>query len=113
PLEFKTALLFAVLFVLFAIVTKYVLETFGAQGLDVLSLVVGVTDIDPFLMSLFTGKYQIELQEIARATLIAVSSNNLMKLGYALVLGNTSIRKPLITGFSIIIAASVVAIFLL
>jgi len=113
PLEFKTALLFAVLFVLFAIVTKYVLETFGAQGLDVLSLVVGVTDIDPFLMSLFTGKYQIELQEIARATLIAVSSNNLMKLGYALVLGNKSIRKPLITGFSIIIAASVVAIFLL
>ncbi len=113
PLEFKTALAFAVLFVLFSIITKYVLQSFGSEGLNVLSFLVGVTDIDPFLMSLFTGKYHIELQEIARATLIAISSNNLMKLGYALVLGNKSIRTYLIIGFLMIIAVTVVIIFLL
>ena len=113
PLEFKTALLFAGLFILFTVITKYVLETFGTQGLDILSLVVGITDIDPFLMSLFTGKYPIELHEIARATLIAVSSNNLMKLGYALVLGDKALRKSLIAGFTIIIAAAIVIIFTL
>ena len=113
PLEFKTALLFAGLFVLFAGITKYVLQAYGSKGLDILSLLVGITDIDPFLMSLFTGKYQIELQEIARATLIAIGSNNLMKLGYALALGNKSIRKYLIIGFLVIIAATVVIIFLI
>ncbi len=113
PLEFKTALLFAVLFVVFAALTKYVLKTYGTQGLDVLSLIVGVTDIDPFLMSLFTGKYQIAIQVISSATLIAISSNNLMKLGYAIALGNKAIRKPLIAGFFAIIAATVVVIVLL
>ncbi len=113
PLEFKTALLFAVLFVVFAALTKFVLKTYGTQGLDVLSLVVGVTDIDPFLMSLFTGKYQIAMQAIASATLIAISSNNLMKLGYAIALGSKAIRKPLIAGFFAIIAATVVVIVLL
>jgi len=113
PLEFKTSLLFAGLFILFAVITKYVLQAYGSQGLDLLSLVVWVTDIDPFLMSLFTGKYHIELQEIAQATLIAISSNNLMKLGYALVLGNKSIRTYLTIGFLLIIAATVVVIFLI
>ena len=113
PLEFKTALLFAFLFVLFSVITKYVLQFYGTKGLNVLSFLVGVTDIDPFLLSLFTGKYQIGLQDIARATLIAISSNNLMKLGYALALGNKAIRPFLIIGFLIIIAATVVIIFVI
>jgi uncharacterized membrane protein (DUF4010 family) len=64
-------------------------------------------------MSLFTGKYQIAIQAISSATLIAISSNNLMKLGYAIALGNKAIRKPLIAGFFAIIAATVVVIVLL
>lgn len=107
PLEFKTALVFAALFVLFAVITKFVLGSFGARGLDVLALVVGVTDIDPFLMSLFTGSYPIALSAIGKATLIAVSSNNLVKLVYAVVFGDKAIRKPVIAGFAVIIAASV------
>ncbi|NOY37667.1 MAG: MgtC/SapB family protein [Chlorobi bacterium] len=112
PLEFKTALLFALLFVLFAVLTKYVLKEFGTKGLNVFSFIVGVTDIDPFLMSLFTGKYHIVLDAIANATLIAITSNNLIKMGYALSLGSKSIRKPLILGFSVIITATVITIFL-
>lgn len=110
PLEFKTALLFAALFVIFALITKFVLTSFGVKGLDVLSWIVGVTDIDPFLLSMFTGKYEIVLSAIVHATLIAVTSNNLIKLGYALFLGNKNIRKPLIAGFSTIIVASLVFI---
>ncbi len=111
PLEFNTALLFAFLFVLFAVITKYVLKAYGTHGLDVLALVVGVTDIDPFLVSLFTGKYQVVLPAIANATLIAISSNNLMKMAYAIFLGDKSIKIPLIIAFSIIIVTSVVFIF--
>ncbi len=110
PLEFKTALLFAALFVIFALITRFVLNGFGVKGLDILSLIVGVTDIDPFLLSMFTGKYDIVLTAMANATLIAITSNNLIKLGYALFLGSKKLRKPLIIGFAIIVTASVLFI---
>ena len=110
PLEFKTALLFAGLFVFFAVVTKYVLQYYGVHGLDILSVVVGVTDIDPFLLSLFTGKFPIDLATIANVTLIAVTSNNVIKLVYAISLGSSKIRKPLIIGFLVIIAFSIIFI---
>lgn len=112
PLEFKTALLFAFLFVVFALVTRFVMQHYGNRGLDILSFVVGVTDVDPFLLSLFTGKYQLALTVLAHATLIAVTSNNLIKLIYALWLGDRKMYKPLLTGFIAIIAVSIVFILL-
>ncbi len=111
PLEFNTALLFAFLFVMFSVITKYVLNRFGSQGLDIMALIVGVTDIDPFLVSLFSGTYKVSLPEIADATLIAISSNNLMKLGYVLFLGSKDVRKPVIFGFGVIIIACLVFVF--
>jgi len=110
PLEFKTALVFAGLFVLFALVTKYVLQYYGTHGLNILSLVVGVTDIDPFLLSLFTGKFAISLHAMGQAALIAVTSNNFIKLTYALGLGSVQLRKSLIISFAVIIAASLIFI---
>jgi len=107
PLEFKTALVFAVLFVFFSLLTEYVLKWYGHQGLHILSFVVGVTDIDPFLLSLFSGKYQISLQTLTQATLIAVTSNNLIKMIYALSLGNRMIWRPVLLGFGVIIIAGI------
>ena len=112
PLEFNTALLFAFLFVMFSVITEYVLSRFGSQGLDIMALIVGVTDIDPFLVSLFSGTYKVSLPEIADATLIAISSNNLMKLGYVIFLGNKDIRKPVIFGFGVITIACLVFVFI-
>ncbi|HQI70169.1 MAG TPA: DUF4010 domain-containing protein, partial [Bacteroidales bacterium] len=56
PLEFKVALLFMVLFVAFTFITYYAVEYFGDMGLNIISYIVGVTDIDPFLISIFQGK---------------------------------------------------------
>ncbi len=110
PLEFKTALIFAVLFVVFAAITKFVLSSYGSSGLNVLSFIVGVTDIDPFLLSLFMGKYEVSIAEIAIATIIAVTSNNLMKMIYGLSFGSKNIKMPLIWSFAVILAVSVVLI---
>lgn len=112
PLEFKTAILFAVLFVVFALLTRYVMNAYGTKGLNLLSMVVGVTDIDPFLLSLFTGKYHITMEILAQATLIAVTSNNVIKLGYALFLADKKLYKTLVLGFSAVIVASIVFIVL-
>ena len=112
PLEFKTALVFAGLFVLFAIVTRYVLQYYGTHGLNILSLVVGVTDIDPFLLSLFTGKFAISLHAMGQAALIAVTSNNVIKLTYALGLGSVQLRKSLLISFSVIVVVSLIFILI-
>ena len=67
PLELKTALLFAGLFVFFSLLTHYVITSFGFGGLNILSYIVGFTDIDPFLLNLFQGKYSIGMELIAKA----------------------------------------------
>jgi len=65
--------------------------------------VAGVTEVDSFLLSLFTGKYGLALSILSQATLIAVTSNNLIKLIYALALGSCKLRKPLVIGFRLLL----------
>lgn len=108
PLEFKTALLFAGLFVFFAFITSFVTKNYGRGGVDLLSFVVGVTDIDPFILNLFQSKGAIDGAMVMTAVLNAVSSNNLLKMIYGIGLGDKSIRTKLITGFGILIALGLV-----
>jgi len=108
PLEFKTALIFGGLFGFFAIITNLIVRHYGNWGVGFLSLVVGVTDIDPYILNLFQGDItKISLDTIVMATLVATASNNLMKLIYALSLGEPRIRKKIILGFGILIGVSI------
>lgn len=103
PLEFKTALLFAGLFIFFAVVTGTITQNYGASGINVLSFVVGVTDIDPFILNLFQSKWNIENTVIVVAVLNATTSNNFLKMMYGITLADKPIRLKLIFGFSILI----------
>jgi uncharacterized membrane protein (DUF4010 family) len=100
PLEFKTALLFGLLFAFFSVLTGFVISNYGNMGINILSFIVGVTDIDPYILSLFqdSGRH-IAVSSVVSATVIATASNNLIKMIYSIVLGDTSIRRPLLTGF--------------
>lgn len=114
PLELRVALIFGVLYIAFSLATQYTLTYFGDKGLNLLSLIVGFTDIDPFLLNLFQGKYAgITLAAISAASLQAVASNNILKMAYALSLGDKSIRRYILVGFSIIIACNILVIFLI
>ncbi|NPA11119.1 MAG: DUF4010 domain-containing protein [Epsilonproteobacteria bacterium] len=84
PLELGTAFIFAFLFVVMMVITKYVTTHFGNIGLEILSFIIGFTDIDPFVLSLLTGKFHISTQAIASAIIIASGSNNILKAIYAL-----------------------------
>ncbi|MBN8586606.1 MAG: DUF4010 domain-containing protein [Ignavibacteria bacterium] len=84
PLELKVSLLFAGLFILFSIVTSYTITNFGTSGLDILSFITGFTDIDPFLLNIFQGKYELPLDTLGRAALQAIISNNILKSIYIL-----------------------------
>lgn len=86
PLELSTAVVFALLFVLFTMITHYVTGRFGANGLNFLAVIVGFTDIDPFILSLLSGKFVVSKTAIVSALIMASASNNLLKAAYALAL---------------------------
>lgn len=105
PLEFKTAAIFGILFVVFALITNYVLKIYGSAGVTGLAFIVGVTDIDPFLLNLLQQKSGIDQTTIILGILNATNGNNLLKMVYAISLSSLNIRKRIILNFSIIIVA--------
>ena len=113
PLEFKTALVFAALFIFFGFITGFINKNYGTGGINALSFVVGVTDIDPFILNLFQSKLNIEISILVMAVLNAITSNNLLKMIYGLSFGNRSIRFPLITGFGILVVLGLLMSFVI
>ncbi|WP_294957150.1 DUF4010 domain-containing protein [Sulfurovum sp.] len=87
PLELGTAFLFAFLFALMMFLTGFVMQYYGNNGLRGLSFAVGFTDIDPFVLSLLTGKYSVAETQLVSAIMIAAGSNNILKSAYALWFG--------------------------
>ncbi len=78
PFELKPALVFAVLFVVLSIVTVLVKHFFGSGGVLTLSAIVGITDIDPFILSLIRGQEPVTALIIS-AILISMMSNTIIK----------------------------------
>jgi uncharacterized membrane protein (DUF4010 family) len=112
PLEFKTAFVFAALFIFFAFITGYIKTNYGTGGINVLSFVVGVTDIDPFILSLFQSKWNVENTFLVTAVINAASSNNLLKMVYGVALCDRSIRWKLGVGFGSLIVLGLLISFL-
>lgn len=114
PLEFKVALIFAFLYVVFTVLTYFTLTWVGTKGLTMLSFLSGVSDITPFILNLLEGQYtSISLSVLAASILIATMSNNIMKMFYAIGFsGNRKeLSKPLFMGFGVLTVLNLVAIF--
>ena len=85
PLELSAAAVFALSFVIVSLASTWAKTTIGAAGLLWLAGIVGVTDIDPFVLNLAQGGLSgASAQILVVAVLIAASSNNLLKAAYAL-----------------------------
>ena len=93
PLELSTAFLFAFLFIVMAVLTHFVLNKYGDIGLNILSFIVGFTDIDPFVLSILSSKFSVTSENAATAILIATGSNNILKAFYAYVFSKNSAGK--------------------
>lgn len=95
PLQISTAVIFALLLVVISIITAWVRGVFGTSGILVLSAVVGVTDIDPFVLNIAQGGIaHMPVGLLATAVLIAAASNNVAKAGYAIGFGGHTARRP-------------------
>ncbi len=83
PLKLGTAVVFAILLIAISLLSTWVQAHLGTQGVLALAAVVGVTDIDPFVLSLAQGgSASIGIAMSAVAIVIAASSNNILKAVY-------------------------------
>ncbi len=91
PLELGTAMLFAALFVTVSLLAHWVGSVYGSQGVLGMAVAVGVTDINPFILSLAQGGVHLPQGVLMAAVLLAIASNNIMNGVYGLVLGGRQI----------------------
>ena len=114
PLEFKVALIFAVLFVVFTFVTHYTLLYAGTGGLNLLSFVAGFSDITPFILNLLQGTGSVPVSLVAACTMQAIVSNIAVNLCYAFFFagGGSPLRRWLFRGFGCVIGVNVLLLLL-
>ncbi len=91
PLEIGSAFLFATIFLVALVATGVVLRQFGTVGIYSLAALMGVTDVDPFIMGLTqTAGSSTPLVAAAAAIVVATASNNAIKGIYARVFSNAT-----------------------
>jgi uncharacterized membrane protein (DUF4010 family) len=110
PFEIKPAVMFAFLFILLSMVTISVKQFFGESGLLGLSAIVGVTDIDPFILSIINKQSLVE-NVINSAILISMMSNTVVKGVYFGFLAK-GLRKEVIIYFGLWVVLHAIIIFI-
>jgi uncharacterized membrane protein (DUF4010 family) len=80
PLELMAAFLFAFFFLAMLVITQLAVTYLGRAGVNILAAIMGVTDVDPFIMGMTQAAGTITpLKVAAVAVMIAAASNNLIK----------------------------------
>jgi len=95
PLELLTAFLFAALFLTMLVVTQLAVTYLGRGGVNTLAAIMGVSDVDPFIMGLTQAAGTLTPVKVAAgAILIAAASNNVAKGFYAYSLADRKTGLP-------------------
>jgi uncharacterized membrane protein (DUF4010 family) len=94
PLELMAAFLFAILFLAMLIATQLVVTYLGRAGIRILGAVMGVADVDPFIMGMTQAAGELTPVNVAASgVLIAAASNNLAKGIYSFSLADRPTGK--------------------
>ena len=90
PSELKAALIFAGLYALVLLAVAWAKETFGTQGVYVVAILSGLTDMDAITLSLseMVHRKQIDATSGWRLILVAAMSNLVFKAGTVAMLGS-------------------------
>jgi len=105
PLELGAAFLFAFFFLAMIVVTKLVVTYLGGAGVHILAAIMGVTDVDPFIMGLTQAAGTLTpYHTAAGSVLIAASSNNVIKGIYSYSLADRTTGRqslPLLVALAV------------
>jgi len=105
PLDLRVAFTFAALFLAMLVATHWAVAHLGKTGVYSLAAIMGVVDVDPFILGLTQSGAALPLA--AGGILIAASSNNLVKGVYALVLSD---RKTGIQSFGLLMGLAILGL---
>lgn len=88
PLELRAAFVFAVMFLAMLVATRLAATHLGQAGVYGLAAIMGVTDVDPFIIGMSQqAGLETAIPVAGAAIVIASSSNNIVKGIYAFMLG--------------------------
>ena len=105
PLNFGTAIKFALFFAAVMLLVKYSSENFGESGTYIAGAISGVTDVDAITLSMAKMAKNGGSSSVAVNTiLLAALSNTLVKFGIVLALGSRNLLHISLPGFIAIFA---------
>jgi uncharacterized membrane protein (DUF4010 family) len=108
PLELRAAFLFALLFLAMLVATRLVAVYLGKTGVYMLAAIMGVTDVDPFIMGMTQSAGKVTpVSAAATGILIAASSNNVVKGIYAYSLAD---RRTGVQSLCLLVALGVLGL---
>ena len=109
PAQFKTALIFGILYAVVLVLIAFAKEAFGAQGLYAVAILSGLTDMDAITLSLanMMNNGRISPEQGWHLILTAGLANLVFKLGMVAVLGDRRLLHIVVPVFLGIIAAGV------
>jgi uncharacterized membrane protein (DUF4010 family) len=114
PLELRAAFLFAGLFLLMLVLTRLSVQYLGSVGVYVLAAIMGVSDVDPFILGLTQASGGAAPHSVAAAAiLIAAASNNVIKGFYAYAFADRKTGVAALAGLSLLALFGLVPLFFL
>jgi uncharacterized membrane protein (DUF4010 family) len=95
PFEIRPAMMFGIIFVSLSVITILAQRAFGSAGLLALSAITGVTDIDPFILSLVHQTASPE--HLAVSAIIIAAMSNTIVMEYTSRLSQNNFNRQLFT----------------
>lgn len=108
PLDITSAILFAIIFLIILVSTEMFVKFLNSSFIYLLALLLGFSDVDPFIMSLTqTVGNSLSLEIGAKSIILATSSNNVMKGIYAMVFGE---KRCGMTSFALLFIYAIIGL---
>jgi uncharacterized membrane protein (DUF4010 family) len=112
PLELGAAFLFALLFLAMLVATQLAVTYLGHAGVNLLAAIMGVTDVDPFILGMTQSAGTLTpLKLAATAVLIAAASNNVVKGIYSYSLADRQTGRQSLPLLLALAAAGLIPMF--
>jgi uncharacterized membrane protein (DUF4010 family) len=114
PLDLRSAIRFGIVFVVVLLVSRTAQMYFGNTGILISSFVSGLADVDAIALSMAQLSRQggLDLVVASKAVVIAAGSNTLAKGALVLAGGDKQLRRVILPGLLLILAAAGILVIL-
>jgi uncharacterized membrane protein (DUF4010 family) len=114
PLDLGSAIKFGLLYAVILLVSRAAHLYFGETGIFVSSVLSGLADVDAITLSMseLSSSGAVELGTAARAVVLAAMSNTAAKGAIVLMGASARLRKAVLPGLLLILAAGITAAFI-